>query len=272
MSDTELTDTEAARLRQLLHRAADSLEVTTPDADPVDLRPATQRHGRGRWLFAAAAGRGRGGRGRLVAVGRRRGPHRHRSRGADRHGRTPVLEQTGIWRLPEDLDGYRVVGAQDGGSFDSSSVDTPGVLAVDDPEDPQRWLLVQAYDELGELDELPAGTRQVELSDEVTVTLVPTSGSTWFRVAPTGDVSGYLPISGSALGIDEAELTELLAERFGTVGALAATADSTARWRRCSTMPASATTASSGRATATVDRAAATSRCRSASPAMTAPR
>ena len=36
MSDTELTETEAERLRQLLHLAADSLEVTTPDAGRAD--------------------------------------------------------------------------------------------------------------------------------------------------------------------------------------------------------------------------------------------
>jgi hypothetical protein len=229
MSDTELTDTEADRLRDVFHRAAGALEVTTPDLDSVDLRAATPvRRGRGRWLFAAAAV--------LVVVALGAGWWLTAT-GEDRVDTGPaeppvtvapqVLEQTGIWRLPEDLDGYRVGGAQDGGSFDSSSVDTPGVLAVDDTEDPTRWLMVQAYDELGELDAAPAGTRQVELSDEVTVTLVPTSGSTWFRVAPTGDTAGSPPISGSALGIDEAELTRLLAGNLGTVGELEATADST---------------------------------------------
>ncbi len=229
MSDTELTETEAARLREVFHRAAGALEVTTPDLDTFDLQAATpRRRGRGRGLFAAAAV--------LVVVALGAGWWLTAT-GEDRVDTGPaeppvtvapeVVEQDGIWRLPEGLDGYTVVGAQDGGSFDTSSVDTPGVLAVDDPEEPARWLLVQAYDELGELDQLPSGTRQVALSDEVTATLVPTSGSIWFRLMPTGDGPAEPVISGSALGIDEGALTELLADRFGTVGGLAAAADST---------------------------------------------
>ena len=226
MSDTELTETEAERLRQLLHLAADSLEVTTPDAGPADLHPGAQRPGRGRWLFAAAAILV------VVAVG---AAWWLAADDADRIDSGPaeppvtvapqVLEQAGIWRLPEGLDGYRVVLAQDGGSFDSSSVDSPGVLAVDDPDEPTRWLMVQAYDELGEV---PGNARQVALSDAVTASLVPTEGSTWFRITPAGEGSSEQVVSGSALGIDEVELTALLTEHFGTTDSLASAGDSTA--------------------------------------------
>jgi hypothetical protein len=129
--------------------------------------------------------------------------------------------------MPEDLDGYRVVGAQDAGLSSVSSADQPGVLAVDRRVDPQRWLLMQAYDELGEL---PPETRVVALSDQVEVALMPASRSTWFRLAPTGvgaGPSGEVVVTGSALGIDEAELLALLTERFSAVDQVSAAGDST---------------------------------------------
>lgn len=221
MSDTELTDAEADRLRQLLHRAADSLDVTTPDH--VELQPTRTRPGPGRWLAAAAV---------LVvaAVGAAWWLSGDDAERIDTGPAEPtvtvapqVLEQTGVWRLPEALDGYRVIGAQDSGFAVSSSVDNPGVLAVDDPDEPTRWLLVQAYDELGEP---PPDARRVGLSDEVTAALVPTSGSTWFRITPTGEESGELVISGSALGGEDP--LPLLIKHFGTVDQLAAAAGSTA--------------------------------------------
>lgn len=230
MSDTELTDIEAARLRQLLHRAADGLPIQTPDVDSVDLQPAADRTGRGRWLFAAAAV--------LVVVIAAAGavvllPGEDTDRIDTGPAQPPVtvapevLEQTGVWRLPDDLDGYRVVGAQDAGLSSVSAADQPGVLAVDDPDEPQRWLMLQAYDELGEL---PPETRVLPLSDQVEVALMPATRSTWFRVSPAGvgtGSSGEAVVSGSALGIDEAELLALLTERFSTVDALAAAGGST---------------------------------------------
>jgi hypothetical protein len=226
MSDTELTDTEAARLRQLLHRAADSLEVTTPDQlDHPELQPGRRPSGPGRWLAAAA----------VLVIAALGAAWWMSGDDADRIDTGPaeptvtvapqVLEQTGVWRLPEGLAGYRVVGAQDSGFATSSSVDNPGVMAVEETDDPRRWLLVEAYDELGDP---PPDARIVDLSDEVTASLIPTEGSTWFRITPAGEGSSELVVSGSALGIDEVALTELLAEHFGTVEALSAAAGSTA--------------------------------------------
>lgn len=231
MSDTELTDTEAARLRQLLHRAADSLEISTPDLDPVDLHPVSSRRGRGRWLVAAAAA--------VLVVIASAGALWLRSGDDAEHIDTgpaeppvtvapQVLEQTGVWRLPEGLDGYRVVGAQDAGLTSVSSADRPGVLAVDDPDDPRRWLMLQAYDELGEL---PPDTRVMPLSSQVEVALTPGPTSTWFRLTPTGvgtGSSGEQVVTGSSLGIDEAELLALLTEHVGTVDALSTAGGSTA--------------------------------------------
>lgn len=225
MSDTELTEPEADRLRQLLHRAADSLDVTVPDH--VELQPTRTRPGPGRLLAAAA----------VLLVAALGAAWWISGDGEDRIDTGPaeppvtvaprVLEESGIWRLPEGLDGYRVVGAQDGGSVATSSVDNPGVLAVDDPDEPTRWLLVQAYDELGQL---PPETRVVPLSDQVGVAVVPTPGSTWFRIAPTGDelgASGEQVVSGSALAIDEAELVDLLTEHLGSLDALASASSTT---------------------------------------------
>jgi hypothetical protein len=231
MSDTELTDVEVARLQDLLQRAADALPVTTPDIDSFDLQPAPHGSGRGRWMFAAAAAL-------VVLVAAVGAVWLLSGDDAERIDTGPaeppvtvapeVLEQTGVWRLPEGLDDYRVVGAQDGGLSSVSSADRPGVLAVDDPDEPQRWLLVQAYDELGEL---PPETRVVPLSEQVEVALMPTTRSTWFRVTPTGvgtGSSGELVVSGTARGLDEAELLALLAQRFGTLDAVSAAGDSTA--------------------------------------------
>jgi hypothetical protein len=225
MNDTELTEPEADRLRQLLHRAADSLDVTVPDH--VELQPTRPRPGRGRWLAAAA----------VLVVAAVGAAWWLSGDGEDRIDTGPaeptvtvaprVLEESGIWRLPEGLEAYRVIGAQDGGSFDTSSVDTPGVLAVDDPEDPQRWLMVQAYDEIGEA---PEGFRQVELSDEVSATLIPTEGSTWFQLSGLDgpDGTGRIVAGGSAFGIDEEELIGLLTEHLSSTDALTSASSPTA--------------------------------------------
>jgi len=135
-----------------------------------------------------------------------------------------VLEQAGIWRLPEGLDGYRVLGAMDGGSYDTSNSDHPGVLAVDDPGDPQRWLMVEAYDQWGED---PTNSRQVALSDQVTAVLVPAGESTWFQLTATEADPGEAVVSGAARGVDEAELVTQLTRHFGDAPALAASQSST---------------------------------------------
>lgn len=226
MSDLELTEHESDRLRELLHRRADHIQVSTPQFDVVSPTHEAPRRGNGRWFAAAAVVLV------LAAVG---GAWWLSSDGTDRIDSVPaeptvtvapqVLEEAGIWRLPEGLDGYQVVGAQDGGSNDASSATTPGVLAVDDPEDPQRWLMVQAYDEFGEGG---VGARQVRLSDEVSASLIPTDGSTWFRLEPDSSPMTDALVSGSALGIDEAELIQLLTDHLGSVEALTRASTSTA--------------------------------------------
>lgn len=226
MSDLELTDHESDRLRELLHRRADRIQVTTPQFDVVSPTHDALRRGNGRWFAAAAAA--------VVVLAAVGGAWWLSSDGTDRIDSVPaeptvtvapqVLEEAGIWRLPEGLDGYQVVGAQDGGSNDVSAATTPGVLAVDDPEDPQRWLMAQAYDELGEV---PATARQVQLSDQVTASLIPTDGSTWFQITPTGEPGSDLVVSGSALGVGDAELIQLLTDHLGSVDALTKASSST---------------------------------------------
>jgi hypothetical protein len=226
MSDLELTEHESDRLRELLHRRADRIQVSTPQFDVVSPTHEAPRRGNGRWFAAAAVVLV------LAAVG---GAWWLSSDGTDRIDSLPaeptvtvapqVLEETGIWRLPEGLDGYQVVGAQDGGSSDSSSLDAHGVIAVDDADDPQRALLLQQYDELGEI---PADTRTATWSGEVEAAFVSTADSTWFRVAPAGAPSGELTVSGSAIGIDDTELTELLRTNLGTLDALRTVSDGTA--------------------------------------------
>jgi hypothetical protein len=226
MSDTELTELtgpEAERLRALLHRAADSLDVTTPDH--LEIEPARRRPNPGRWLGAAAAVLV------IAAIGAAWWLSGDDGQRIDTGPAEPsvtvaprVLEEAGVWRLPEGLDGYRIVGAR---ADDASSVyhaDRPGVVEVDDPDEPTRWLSVSAYDELGSV---PPDSAEVPLSDEVTAELVPTGGSTWFRLMPNGEPLSELIVSGSALGFDEAELTGLLTEHLGTREALQAAADGT---------------------------------------------
>lgn len=226
MSELELTDHESDRLRELLHRRADRIQVTTPEFDVTGPTSEAPRPGNGRWLAAAAAVVLV-----LAAVG---GAWWLSSDGTDRIDSVPaeptvtvaplVLEQTGIWRLPEGLDGYTFLGAQDGGSNDVSSATTPGVLAVDLPEDPRRWLMVQAYDEFGEV---PETARQVQLSNEVTASLIPTDGSAWFQITPTGEPGSDRVVTGSALGIDEEELVQLLTDHLGSIDALTRAGTST---------------------------------------------
>lgn len=55
-----------------------------------------------------------------------------------------VAEETGVWRLPDGLEGYEVVGVRDGGEFATSYGENAGVMAVDQPGDPRRWLKTEA--------------------------------------------------------------------------------------------------------------------------------
>lgn len=225
MSDIELTEHESDRLRELLHRRADRIQVATPQFDVVSPTHGPHRRGNGRWFAAAAVVLV------LAAVGC---AWWLSSDGTDRIDTVPaeptvtvapqVLEREGIWRLPEGLDDYRIAGAQDRGSSDSSSLDAHGVISVDDAEDPQRALFLRQYDELGAD---PDDARLVTWSGEVEAAFVATADSTWFRVAPAGEPSGEQTVSGSAIGIGETELTELLRAQLGTRNALRTVAEGT---------------------------------------------
>ncbi len=223
---SEITEPEEDRLRELLHRAAAQVPVT-PAGSPLDtlgpLRVTSSRRS-GRLLAVAAAV--------LVVVGLG-AAWLLRADGDDRIETGPaeppvtvapeVLEQSGVWRLPEGLDGYQVAGAMDSGSTDVSATDHPGVLAVDDPDDPTRWLLIEAYDQWGED---PPTSRRVPVSDQVTAVLIDAGESIWFQMAPNGG-PGDTVVSGAVRGMAEAELLGLLAQHFGDTQQLVAAGTST---------------------------------------------
>lgn len=125
-----------------------------------------------------------------------------------------VLEQSGVWRLPEGLDGYELVGVQETGFSSGWAGDAPGRLVVDDPEDPRRWLMVEAYDQFGVA---PAAARSFRASDEVEGFVVSSGDGApiWFQIDP---VSADVVVSGAAFGVDEAELVDALTEVFAAPG------------------------------------------------------
>ncbi len=138
LTELDLTAAQADDLAALLHGAAARVEVPAAAA-PVPLptrRPPT------RWLAAAA----------LVVVAAigagwwltvDEGERVH-SGPADPSPTTVtvaphVLEQTGVWRLPEGLDGTSVVGAQRSNAMGEL------LFAFDDPDDPTRWIAFGRY-------------------------------------------------------------------------------------------------------------------------------
>lgn len=160
MNDTELTELthpEADRLRALLHRAADSLDVTTPEH--AELVPTRGRRTPGRWLAVAAAVLLIAAVGATVMLLGDDGDQRIDTGPADPSVTIAprVLEQSGIWRLPEELDGYRLLSATPASSVRSV------MLAVDDEATPTRWLSVTNYgveiplDDRTEVVALPSG-------------------------------------------------------------------------------------------------------------------
>lgn len=197
MSDTDLTDDEAQRLSALLHRAADGL----PPAAPA---PATRRHP-GRWLAAAAAVAAlvvggvvllRGDGGERIATGP--------ARSVDPRLAT-VVEQSGIWRLPEGLDDLRVVGASEIGTAE------PTRFLVDDVERPTRWVVLAVSSA-----PLPAADESevVDLGDGVRLSIAgpadgdPGAFSMW--------IDGGTPsLSGHFSGVDRDQVIELLRTSFG---------------------------------------------------------
>ena len=139
LTELDLTAAQAGDLTALLRGAAARVEVPAPAA-PV--RHSSRRQPT-RWLAAAAlvlvAAIGTGwwfstGDGERVQSGPANpstpsvtvAPH--------------VLEQTGVWRLPEGLDDTRVVDAN------RTSAVGDLLFAFDDPDDPTRWIALGPYE------------------------------------------------------------------------------------------------------------------------------
>ncbi len=208
MSDTEPTDREADRLRELLHRAAEGLDVTTPTLDTALQQHRPRRRGSGRWLAAAS-----------VLVVAAVGALLWWDSPEERVETVPaspevtvapqVLEQSEIWRLPEDLDGYRVVSA-----MTSSSVRAL-LIAVDDVDEPTRWLSLADH---GVEIPLDGSTRVIELASGLELLLRPVEGEegvTRFGLR-VGSSSAY--VTGTFHGVEE-EVVDLLAATFDDVEA-----------------------------------------------------
>lgn len=212
MSDTELGEREAAHLRGLLHRAAAQVEVPDRTSLDVPLPREPRRKGPGRWL-AAAAVVALAGVGTLWWLGTPE--ERIETVPADptvtvaRH----VLEERGIWRVPEGLDGYRLASAM------GPSAMTVGILlAVDDVDEPSRWISLAAHGVEIPLDER---TRVVELSDGLELLLRPVDGQD--RITRYGLVLGGSSayVTGTYRGVDDDEVVEVLSEAFADGEALA---------------------------------------------------
>ena len=138
MSDLELTDHESDRLRELLHRRADRIQVTTPQFDVVSPTHDALRRGNGRWFAAAAAA--------VVVLAAVGGAWWLSSDGTDRIDSVPaeptvtvapqVLEEAGIWRLAAvALPGAAVLAGRSVACTLVFSV--PLVPAPDTPGDPE---------------------------------------------------------------------------------------------------------------------------------------
>ncbi len=219
MNDPEPTrDTD--ELRAAMRRAAAGVEVPpTPSMPSLPTRPSTTR--RFAPLLVAAAVvliAGLGAWAILGDDGSRRvesGPARPDDTDGPHVTIDPtVLEQTGVWRLPEGLDDVTLVAAQSTGFSTGFEGSAPGRLAVDDPDDPQRWMMVQAYNEFGVA---PRASRPFTVSDEVEgFTVSSGMGSMiWFQIEPT---SVDAVVSGTVSGIDEQQLTDALTEIFAAPG------------------------------------------------------
>lgn len=203
MSDTELTEREAARLRELLGRAADRIEVVTPGFDTVVPYPSQRRDRPRGWLAAAA----------VVVVAAVGVVWWWAAADGERIDAGPVdaptavapevLEETGMWRLPEGLDGYRV----------TSAMVVSGVqrvlIAVDDVDEPTSWLTLSDFGVSMPLDD---ATRVVELGDGRELVLRPVEGAdgvTRFGLRHQ-DSSAYL--TGTYHGIDDEDLIAALSD------------------------------------------------------------
>lgn len=222
--EPELSTDESDRLRGLLDRAAASVQVPDRDVPAGTSRRARSSYRRGAAWSAAAAVVLLGGIGVWLAVGGPDGPEIDAGPATETEQGPPVtisptvLDETGVWRLPEGLDGFQLAAVNETG-FSSGWSSAPGVLAVDSPDDPQRWVLVEAYDQFGVV---PASARTHQISEYVTAAIIgPAPGNTslWFQLE-AGDGPYDAVVSGVVDGVDEPSLVAALAEAFAAPGNL----------------------------------------------------
>lgn len=209
MNDIELTDAEATRLSELLHRAAGGVQP----AEPMALTPARRPHHPGRWLAAAAviAALVVGG---VVLLGGDDGERVDTGPANTVDPRlTTVIEQSDIWRLPEGLDDLRLVGAGEMGAS------TPPVrYLVDDIEHPTRWVMLAGFGA-----PLPAASKAevIDLGDGVHLSISdPEPDDTPGSFAMWIDQSTHY-LSGMYVGVDRDQVVDLLSRTFADEATLA---------------------------------------------------
>jgi hypothetical protein len=204
MNDDHLIDAGSPRLSDLLHRAADGLDVDPARELPIELTPP--RHARRPWLLAVAV---------LLIVAGIGAAWLHSSGDdsqridtgpadeADGQLAPRVIEEDGIWRLPEPGDELEVFAA-------STLIPGPRFqLAVDDATDPTRWLGVMPGSYV--LAEADGAGEPVELPHDATAIVVEApagtpTGSTWIEV--TGD-RGAGSLTLVARGVPTSEVLDI---------------------------------------------------------------
>ena len=207
MSDLQLTDpdpTDEDRLRALLHRAVDGLDVEAPDAVPstIERLVPARRPSRTPWMVAAAVlliaalGVGWWTLGDDDTV--RSGP----ADGETIEGLRTVLEQSGVWRLPASASGLRVTRA-----VHARVGMTDAFVATDDAADPNELLMLAP---VGFLSNAPGVTPPQPFVGGSTVSTLTVEGpgaSTWIEVAAPGG-AGYL--TAAFVGVDRAAVEQVL--------------------------------------------------------------
>ncbi len=219
MSDLQLTNpdpTEEAALRVLLHRAVDDLDVPAFEAHTSVPVIAPTHHSRRAPLLAAAAVL-------LVAFGGlawwATGDGERIDTSPAEHVDPLVIEEQGIWRLPDADSGFTVTEAME------STIRIPQQIAVDDVEDPTRMLAIIP----GGLDlpGKPGAEPTTPFTEHTTMALLRRTSPdvTWLEI--TGESqTGYLTFGYVGVSDDEVQtVARSLVDKIGDeVGALTDTA------------------------------------------------
>lgn len=216
MNDHDLAPDEVDRLRSVLRRAAARVEVPPEPAGIAGPPPQRTRRLLAP-LLAAAAVSLIAGFGAWLLLGGDSGQDIDTGPADDSDVTQPpvtlspvVQEQTGVRRLPEGLDGYKLIGAQDLGITGGWETTGPGAIATDSPTDPKRWVLVQSYEEFSTADDALTPFDAAPGLVGHTVASESPGGGIWFQVEPvTGQGIGTV-ISGTVTGITESELVAAL--------------------------------------------------------------